>query len=108
LADPDPEALSRDASALAEYVGLYTAALTNYELTVEDGRLVAQMTYRGGFPKPDSPPLPAPPPTPLAFYGDDLVFVTEGRFKGAKGRFLRDADGRVAWLRAGARLHARA
>jgi CubicO group peptidase (beta-lactamase class C family) len=108
LNDPDPEALPRDASELAEYVGHYSAALTEYEVTAEDGRLVAQMTYRGGFPKPDSPPLPAPPPTPLAFYGDDLVFVPEGRFKGAKGRFLRDAEGRVAWLRAGARLHARA
>jgi CubicO group peptidase (beta-lactamase class C family) len=108
IADPDPEALARDASALPEYVGRYTAALTEYEVTADDGRLVAQMTYRGGFPRPDSPPLPAPPPMPLAFYGDDLVFVPEGRFKGAKGRFLRDADGRVAWLRAGARLHARA
>jgi hypothetical protein len=44
----------------------------------------------------------------VAFYGDDLVFVPEGRFKGAKGRFLRGPDGRIAWLRMGARLHARA
>jgi CubicO group peptidase (beta-lactamase class C family) len=108
LEDPEPHALRRSSEELEEYVGRYTAALTEYRLEAENGILVAEMTYKGGFPKRDSPPWPSPPPAPIAFYGDDLVFVREGRFKGAKGRFLRDVEGRVAWLRMGSRLHARA
>jgi CubicO group peptidase (beta-lactamase class C family) len=108
LEDPDPRTVPRSTAELEEYVGRYTAALTEYELTAEDGALVANMTYKGGFPKRDSPPLPSPPAMTVAFYGDDLVFVPEGRFKGAKGRFLRGPDGRIAWLRMGSRLHARA
>lgn len=107
LDDADPRPLPRSAEELAEHAGRYTAALTDYELKVEDGALVAHVTPKGGFPKRDSPPFTAPPPTELAFSGDDLVFMTEGRYKGARGRFLRDGDGRIAWLRIGSRLHAR-
>jgi CubicO group peptidase (beta-lactamase class C family) len=105
--EPDPERLPRSEPELAEYAGRYTAALADYELTPGDGVLVAAVTPKGGFPKRDSPPLPAPPPAPLAFYGDDLVFVPEGRWKGAKGQFLRDDDGRIGWLRLGGRIHRR-
>jgi CubicO group peptidase (beta-lactamase class C family) len=106
--DPDATPLERSPDELEEYVGHYSATLADYDLRLEDGKLVAHVTPKGGFPKRDSPPLPAPPPAPLAFYGDDLVFVPAGRFKGARGRFLRDEAGRIAWLRVGARLHARA
>jgi CubicO group peptidase (beta-lactamase class C family) len=106
--EPEPAALPRPAEELAEYVGRYTAELADYELRLEDGTLVAHVTPKGGFPKRDSPPLPPPPPTPISFSGPDSVFVPDGRFKGARGRFLRGPDGRIAWLRIGSRVHARA
>jgi hypothetical protein len=64
-------------------------------------------TPRGGFPRKDSSPRPPPPPSPLAFYEPDCVFVPEGMFKGLRSEFLRDGDGRVAWYRAGGRVHRR-
>jgi CubicO group peptidase (beta-lactamase class C family) len=105
--EPEPERLPRSEPELAEYAGRYTAALADYELTPADGVLVATVTPKGGFPTKDSPPLPAPPPATLAFYGEDLVFVPDGRFKGARGQFLRDEDGRIAWVRLGGRIHRR-
>jgi hypothetical protein len=105
--EPEPEPLPRPAEELAEYAGRYRAALTEYRLRPADGGLVAEITFQGGFPKRDSPPLPSPPPQTLAFSGDDEVFVPEGRLKGTKGRFLRGPDGEIAWLLMGARLHAR-
>jgi hypothetical protein len=43
----------------------------------------------------------------LAFYRDDyvLVLATTGQPVGVRADFVRDADGRVAWLRFSARLH---
>ena len=107
LDEPEPTAQPRSPEELEEYAGRYGGALADYELVVEDGRLVAHLTYKGGFPARDSPPQPPPPPATIEFEGDDLVFVPEGRFKGAKGQFLRGPDGRIAWLRLGSRAHAR-
>ena len=107
IEEPDPRQQERSTDELEQYVGLYTAAMLDYELRNEEGTLVAHVTPKLGFPARDSPPLPAPPPTPIAFYDDDLVFVPDGRFKGSTGAFLRDAEGRIAWLRIGSRLHAR-
>ena len=49
-----------------------------------------------------------PPDTtnlPLTFYRDDGVLAGDG---GLRADFLRDAGGRVAWLRLGGRLFHRA
>jgi hypothetical protein len=107
LDDREPEAARRSPAELAEFAGRYTSALADVELEPGDGVLVVTTTLKGGFPSRDAPPPPSPPPYELAFYGEDLVFVPEGRFKAAKGRFLRGPNGRVAWLRAGGRIHAR-
>jgi CubicO group peptidase (beta-lactamase class C family) len=107
LDDREPETAPRSPAELAEFAGRYTSALADVVLEPGDGVLVVTTTLKGGFPSRDAPPPPSPPPYELAFYGDDLVFVPEGRFKAAKGRFLRGPDGRVAWLRAGGRIHAR-
>ena len=104
---PDPEPLTLAADEVAEYLGLYSAPLTDAELVADDGSLTLKMIPKGGFPKPDSPPFPAPPPAPVAFYDRDKVFVPEGPMAGARGDFIRDGDGRIVWLRIGARVHAR-
>ncbi|HET7856846.1 MAG TPA: serine hydrolase domain-containing protein [Gaiellaceae bacterium] len=102
--DPEPIELAPD--ALAEYAGLYTNPFADADLRLEDGRLVEHAIYKAGFPTKDSPPLPPTPPAPLVFYDADRVFVPEGPFKGSRGDFIRDGEGRIAWYRSGGRLHA--
>ncbi len=42
----------------------------------------------------------------LAIVTNHRVFVPEGTFEGARGDFVRDGEGRIAWFRSGGRLHA--
>lgn len=107
LRQPVLQLQPRPAAALQPYVGYYTAKLTDVEVTVEGDELALQVIPKGGFPAKDSPPGPKPPPAPAAFYDDDRVFVTDGPSKEAKGEFLRDEQGAIAWLRFGGRIHRR-
>jgi CubicO group peptidase (beta-lactamase class C family) len=102
----DPEPLELPPDRLAEYAGLYTNPFADADVRLEDGRLVEHTIFKAGFPTRDSPPLPPVPPAPLAFYDADRVFVPEGMFEGARGDFVRDREGRIAWFRSGGRLHA--
>jgi CubicO group peptidase (beta-lactamase class C family) len=104
LEDPEPEPLDIAVDDLADYAGVFGAAMGDVELRVEDGRLVQHETPKGGFPRKDSPPRPALPPSPLAFYEIDRAYVTEGMLKGARSDFLRDESGGVAWYRVGGRV----
>jgi CubicO group peptidase (beta-lactamase class C family) len=105
--EPEPQPLDLTAEELADYAGRFSSAMVDIELLVENGSLVEHVALKGGFPRKDSPPRPAPPPSALAFYDRDRVFVSEGMFKGTRAEFLRDAHGRVAWYRAGGRVHER-
>ena len=102
----DPEPLELALDQLAEYAGLYTNPFADADVHLEEGRLVAHTIFKAGFPTKDSPPLPPEPPAPLAFYDADRVFVPEGTFEGARGDFVRDGEGRIAWFRWGGRLFA--
>ena len=97
-----PRALT--AAELAPYAGRYSAALTELALTVEGDQLIAQIIPQGGFPKKDSPAGPKPPPTRLALGADDAVIALDPPFKDARGEFLRDEQGAIAWLRFGGRM----
>ena len=93
---------------LAPYVGRYESTLSLFELSLSDGGLRLQVTYKGGFPTPDSPPPPEqPPPVRVALYAEDRLIVLDPPFKDARGEFLRDAEGRIVWLRFGGRVRAR-
>jgi len=87
-----------------EYLGTYSSALQDVELRREDGRLLLVVMPRGGFPMKDSPPMPAPPPMPVAFHEPDRVFVSEGPAKGMEAEFLRAPDGGISWFRVGGRV----
>jgi CubicO group peptidase (beta-lactamase class C family) len=102
----DPEPLELAPGQLAEYAGLYTNPFSDADLRIEDGRLMEHTVFKAGFPTKDSPPLPPVQPAPLAFYDADRVFVPEGTFEGARGDFVRDDEGGIAWFRSGGRLHA--
>jgi CubicO group peptidase (beta-lactamase class C family) len=100
---PDRAAIDVDP---AEFLGVYTSALFDVELRRDDDTLQLVQTPKGGFPRKDSPPMPAPPPAPVAFYAEDRLFVPEGPFQGTEAEFLRDAAGRIAWFRVGGRTMA--
>jgi CubicO group peptidase (beta-lactamase class C family) len=108
LEEPEPEPFELGSDELAEYVGRYSSALFDVELRVDDGQLIQQQTPKGGFPRRDSPPLPAPPPSPLTFYERDRVYIPEGIFKGMRADFLRDENDRVVRYRSSGRVLARA
>ena len=104
LVEPTPTPLERTEAQLAAYAGRYIAALTVADLVVRDGSLVLELSY-SDFPADESPP--APPPARVALYVEDKIIVLDGPLKDARGEVLRGADGSIAWLRIGGRVHRR-
>ncbi len=100
-----PTTTTRPAAELAEYVGYYSAQLTDVEVGNADGGLTLQVIPKGGFPKKDSPAGPKPPIAHAAFSGTDQLLITAGRSAGSRVEFLRDERGAIAWLRLGGRIH---
>jgi CubicO group peptidase (beta-lactamase class C family) len=110
-----PRALSP--GELAPYEGRYVGQVigadgvaldTLVELRGDQGQL--HMTETLDLPPLDlSPidPVPTVQESRLAFYRDDYVLVLDatGQPVGTRADFVRDADGGVAWLRQGGRLH---
>jgi CubicO group peptidase (beta-lactamase class C family) len=105
LRDPEPVEATRE--QLEEICGTFDAALGTYDLRLVDGKLEAESHPKGGFPKRDSPPRPAPPPFELAFTSRDELVVLAGPGKGGTAQLLRDDRGEIEWLRVGGRLHRR-
>jgi CubicO group peptidase (beta-lactamase class C family) len=103
---PAPSYVEWPAAELAAFAGKYRAALDTVELSVGTDGLTLAVTERvnllGVQPQPS-----LPPPTRLAFRDPDRVLGVDAPFKGARGEFLRDPEGRVTWLRWGGRIHAR-
>jgi len=106
-----PRALSP--GALAPYEGHYvaqvigfdgTGAETLIELRGDQGQL--HMTLTAGAPGSTST-SPGGAAFRLAFYRDNYVLVLDanGHSDGTRADFVRDADGRVAWLRLHGRLY---
>ena len=98
----EPQTL--DAAALAAYEGKYTALQIGFdnvgvdvivELSAQDGRLKMKL---GESADADT--------HQLAFYKDEFVAVynADGTPTHARANFLRDAQGKVQWLRYGGRL----
>jgi CubicO group peptidase (beta-lactamase class C family) len=104
LHDRDPEPLAATADELMAYTGHYSAAAADVDLTVQGTDLIVQLTPKGGFPTPDSPAEPAPPPVRAALAGPDAILVLDEPLQGLRGEFLRGPDGQIAWLRAGGRV----
>ncbi len=105
--DPEPEHLPLSPDQLAIYAGRYTGALDDLDLTVRDGELVLREIPKPGFPTPDAPPSPPDPPSRLAFIAPDRVVALDEPMRDARGEFARAADGAIAWLRFGSRVHSR-
>jgi hypothetical protein len=91
---------------LAEYAGPYSAPLGDLELRADDRGLTLALTAQRWL-GPTEPPRELPPPTRLAFTGDDRVVALDPPLKGTRGDFLRDERGRILWLRWAGRVHRR-
>lgn len=102
---PIPEPAHRPDDFLSEFTGRYDLPLSCFDLTAKDGYLVLTDIPRGGFPTPDTPPGPPQPPVRLGFYDTDKVIGLDEPSKGALGDFIRDAEGKVRFLRIGGRAH---
>lgn len=105
--EPDPQPLPMSPEQLAEYAGRYVGQLGDVILSVKENDLIVQSESKGGFPTTTSPPTPNPPPARASFIGKDLLLTLEGPAKDTRAEFLRDAAGKILWLRAGGRLHSR-
>jgi hypothetical protein len=79
---------------LTQYAGTYSRPNNSYVVRVDGGRLVMQdrpNAARGGGNPPAN--------LPLAFFGPDRAVITAGNDQGQTIEFIRDAGGRVNWVR---------
>jgi hypothetical protein len=107
VSEPEPVPLQRSAAELAPYAGRYDTALVAINVAAEDDKLVLTFEMVGDNQFPADTPPQLPPPTPVDFYSDDNVMTLAGPLEGAKGEFLRDPEGGIAWFRFGGRLYRR-
>ena len=106
IQETKPEAIEATEEQLAEFAGLYKRPFSDVELGMLNGRLVAQMIVRQGFPTQDSPPPPPPPPSAMTLCEKDRLLVVSGPGKGGTVDVIRKPDGTIGWLRMG-RIHRR-
>ena len=105
VVERDPQPIPASEAQLSPYAGRYEGAAEDLLLEMTKGDLVLTIIPKGGFPTPDSPPQPAPPPTRLALTGADRLIALDEPHNGDQAEFLRGADGKLAWLRFGGRVH---
>jgi CubicO group peptidase (beta-lactamase class C family) len=82
----------------APYVGTYLRPSNSVVVRADGGRLVVQDRPNGGKPGADMP---------IAFFGPDRAVITSGNDQGQTIEFVRDASGRVQWVRVVGRVAAR-
>jgi CubicO group peptidase (beta-lactamase class C family) len=83
---------------LAPYVGTYARPTNTVVVRAEGGKLFVQERQNSGRPGADMP---------VAFFGPDRAVVLDGTEKGQSIEFVRDAGGRVNWVRVVGRVAVR-
>jgi len=104
--EPEPQHVRMTKTRRDELVARYTAAGADVELRAGgEGVLLYRSIYHnilGITPAPTDPP-----PSPVAFTGEDRFVCLEGPLKDVRGEVIRDETGAVRWLRTGGRVHRR-
>ena len=95
----EPEAIEAGLEELIPYAGRYYNPFADTELTILDGKLVGEVTYKGAYPTQDSPPIPSPPAFTLQKCGHDRLIVMDGSMTGMTLDMIRSEDGKIGWLR---------
>lgn len=83
---------------LTPYIGTYARPSNTVVVRAEGGKLFVQDRPNNGQPGPERP---------VAFYGPDQVVVLDGNDRGQSIEFVRDAQGRVNWVRVVGRVAVR-
>lgn len=98
----DPEPVD-PGDAIEEYTGTYEREMVRIELERDGDRLTAQVTP---LVRPEGwEASPPPPPVQIGLLEDhDAYIILEGGSTGSRGRFIRDANGQIEWMRWGGRL----
>ncbi len=104
LVSREPELLDISPDQLQEYEGHYEAWLQSADLTQDGSRVQLQFHLKPGFPFKDTPRPPDPPPTAFAFCAPDTIVGLDEPWRKARADFVRDASGKIKWLRIGGRL----
>ncbi len=107
IIESEPKPISASSGDYAELLGSYEASAQNLQLKFDHGELILQVNLKGGFPVPESPAPPSPPPVKMALCETDCLLALEEPFKGNRAEFLRGPDGRINWLRFSGRVHRR-
>ena len=102
LKKPDPEPIA--GAPVERYAATYEMPGSRMTFTAAGDGMRVDTEDLGGFPTPDTPPGPNPPPYEIFFFTEDRWRVGDGPYKGMAGQFIRDEAGDVVWLRAGGRL----
>lgn len=105
---PEPELLDLSPEDMDAFTGKYENIENILTLSRKKSKLWLSFEHKGGFPTPDSPPMPVPPPVRIGFYDEDKIIVLDDPIKGERGEFLRASDGSLAWFRFGSRIHKKA
>lgn len=93
-----PERLAVASASLGEYAGTYRRQFADVVISVDGDTL--KLETKPKMPGLDGRVPPTGPPQRLGFYAKDKLLRLEGPAKGTPaGEFVRDAHGRVAWLR---------
>ena len=109
---PQTVPLDVPADRLIPYVGRYDAHDDLIEVSLAEhgsgpARLKFHFTYKGGFPTPDSPPSRSPETVRAALFAEDKLVCLDDPYNESPVDILRGADGAIAWLRIGSRIHKR-
>ncbi len=82
----------------APYVGTYARPSNTVVVRADGGRLFVQERPTTGTPGTEMP---------VSFYGPDRAMVTDGNSRGQSIEFVRDAAGKVNWVRVTGRVAVR-
>jgi CubicO group peptidase (beta-lactamase class C family) len=102
---PPVELLELPTDDLQMLTGKYENIEMILVISQKNGELWLEYEHKGGFPTPDSPPLPVPPPMRIGVYETDKIITLDEPLKDRRGEFLRASDGTLTWFRYGFRIH---
>jgi len=91
-----PPKLTKAPMSVKEYLGVYTHPTVHYAVIKSPGGLKVQPWLTDAKQRKQYGPRPS---MTLRFYGKDKVMAVNPLHRGSYGEFLRDAKGKVRWLR---------
>ena len=96
-----------DGGELAELVGTYEHGIGRFKIEAKKKWIVYHDMPLGGFPLPESPPLPSIPPVRFSFSAKDILIAMDDPIKGTTAEVLRNSAGKVEFIRVFSRAHKR-